>query len=263
MQNLHGKGCILAAMNKIIAILGAVSEEIAEIKKEMNISNRIRLEKSEAWPGKWLGKDIVLVRTGIGKQRAKEATRQVIEKFQPEVIISLGYAGALTEGMNVGDLLIAKNIISSESDSPSLEIEGPENSKWLELAKMIPPPGNAQLKVGRLLTVNQVVHTPKAKKELANRFQAEAVEMETLEIFLLARQNNITFISLRGISDAVNHELIDSSSFLSKDGEISKLKASCYVLTHPSSIKKVLSLQSHAKIATQNLTDFVSKLLSN
>ena len=144
-----------------------------------------------------------------------------------------------------------------------MEIEGSENSKWLELAKMIPPPGNAQLKVGRLLTVNQVVHTPKAKKELANRFKAEAVEMETFEIFLLARENNITFFSLRGISDAVNHELIDSSSFLSKDGEISKLKAGWYVLTHPKSIKKALSLQSHTKIATINLTEFIAKLLSN
>ena len=250
-------------MSKIIAILGAVSEEIAEIKKAMNISNRIRLEKSEAWPGKWLGKDIVLVRTGIGKQRAKEATRQLIAKFQPEVIISLGYAGALTDGMNVGDLLIAKTIISSESDSQPLEIEGPENLKWLELAKMTAPPNSAKLKVGRLLTVDQVVHTPKAKKELANRFQAEAVEMETLEIFQLARENNIAFISVRGISDAVNHELIDSSSFLGKDGKISRLKAGWYVLTHPNSIKKALSLQTQAKIATHNLTDFISKLVSN
>ena len=125
-------------MKKIIAIMGAVSEEIAGIKKVMNISKRVRLGKSEAWPGKWLGKDIVLVRTGIGKKRAKEATCQVIEKFQPEVIISLGYAGALIEGMNVGDLLIAKTIMSSESGSLSLEIEGPENSKWLELAKCFP-----------------------------------------------------------------------------------------------------------------------------
>ena len=250
-------------MKKIIAILGAVSEEIAGIKKAMNISNRVRLGKSEAWPGKWLGKDIVLVRTGIGKKRAKEATRQVIEKFQPEVIISLGYAGALIEGMNVGDLLIAKTIISSERDSLPLEIKGPENSKWLGLAKKIPPPDNVQLKVGRLLNVDQVVHTPAAKKELANRFEAEAVEMETLEIFLLARENNIAFISVRGISDAINHELMDSSSFLGKDGEISKLKAGWYVLTHPNSIKKAFSLQTHSKIATQNLTEFISKLVSN
>ena len=50
-----------ALLNKINQNKDAV---IAEIKKAMNISNRIRLEKSEAWPGKWLGKDIVLVRTG-------------------------------------------------------------------------------------------------------------------------------------------------------------------------------------------------------
>ena len=250
-------------MNKVIAILGAVSEEIAEIKKAMKISNRIRLEKSEAWPGKWLGKDIVLVRTGIGKQRAKDATRQVIEKYHPEVIVSLGYAGALIEGLNVGDLFVAKTILSSETGSTSFEIQGVENLKWLKLAKTISPPENAELKVGRLLTVDKVVHAPEDKRELARRFDAEAVEMETHETFMLARENKIAFISVRVISDAVNHELIDSSSFLRKDGKISKLKAGWYVLTHPKSIKKALSLQSHTKIATINLTEFIAKLLSN
>ena len=250
-------------MKKIIAILGAVAEEIAGIKKAMNISDRVRLGKSEAWPGKWQDKDIVLVRTGIGRQRSKDATRQVIEKFQPEMIISLGYAGALVEGMNVGDLFVAKTILSSKRDSASFEMEDPENSQWLEQAEKITPPNNAQLKAGRLLTVDQVVHTPTAKKELGIRFGAEAVEMETFDIALCARENSIAFISVRGISDAVNDELIDSSSFLGKDGEISKLKAGWYVLTHPGSIKKALSLQTHTKIATQNLTEFISQLVSN
>ena len=106
-------------------------------------------------------------------------------------------------------------------------------------------------------------HTPEDKKKLGKRFEAGAVEMETLEIFILARKNKIPFISVRAISDAVNHELIDSSSFLRKDGEISKFKAGWYVLTHPKSLKKALSLQSHARIATLNLTEFIAKLLSN
>ena len=55
--------------------MGAVSEEIAGIKRDMNISDRIRLGKSEAWPGKWKNKNILLVRTGVGKQRAEETTR--------------------------------------------------------------------------------------------------------------------------------------------------------------------------------------------
>ena len=249
-------------MNKTIAILGAVTEEIAGIKREINISDRVRLDKSEAWFGKYQGRNIVLVRTGVGRKRAQNATQQVIDKFNPEVIISMGYAGAITEGMNVGDMFVASTILSPESDSNSFEMDDPKNLKWLELAKNTPPPENVKLKIGRLITVDMVVHTPKAKKELGSRFRAEAVEMETLEIALLTRVNKIAFISIRGISDAVNHELIDCSSFLGSDGELSKLRAGWYVLTHPKSLKNAFSLRSNTQIATQNLTDFISRLIS-
>jgi len=249
-------------MNKTIAILGAVTEEIAGIKREINISDRVRLDKSEAWFGKYQGRNIVLVRTGVGRKRAQNATQQVIDKFNPEVIISMGYAGALTEGLNVGDMFVASTILSPESDSNSFEMDDPKNLKWLELAKKTPPPENVKLKIGRLITVDMVVHTPKAKKELGSRFRAEAVEMETLEIALLTRVNKIAFISIRGISDAVNHELIDCSSFLGSDGELSKLRAGWYVLTHPKSLKNAFSLRSNTQIATQNLTDFISRLIS-
>ena len=249
-------------MNETIAILGAVTEEIAGIKREINISDRVRLDKSEAWFGKYQGRNIVLVRTGVGRKRAQNATQQVIDKFNPEVIISMGYAGALTEGLNVGDMFVASTILSPESDSNSFEMDDPKNLKWLELAKNTPPPENVKLKIGRLITVDMVVHTPKAKKELGSRFRAEAVEMETLEIALLTRVNKIAFISIRGISDAVNHELIDCSSFLDSDGELSKLRAGWYVLTHPKSLKNAFSLRSNTQIATQNLTDFISRLIS-
>ena len=249
-------------MNETIAILGAVTEEIAGIKREINISDRVRLDKSEAWFGKYQGRNIVLVRTGVGRKRAQNATQQVIDKFNPEVIISMGYAGALTEGLNVGDLFVASTILSPDSDSTSFEMDDPKNLKWLELAKTTPSPENVKLKIGRLITVDMVVHTPKAKKELGSRFRAEAVEMETLEIALLTRVNKIAFISIRGISDAVNHELIDCSSFLGSDGELSKLRAGWYVLTHPKSLKNAFSLRSNTQIATQNLTDFISRLIS-
>jgi len=249
-------------MNETIAILGAVSEEIAGIKREINISDRVRLDKSEAWFGKYQGRNIVLVRTGVGRKRAQNATKQVIDKFNPEVVISMGYAGALTEGLNVGDMFVASTILSPESDSTSFEMDDPKNLKWLELAKKTPPPENVKLKIGRLITVDMVVHTPKSKKELGIRFGAEAVEMETLEIALLTRANKIPFLSIRGISDAVNHELIDCSSFLDSDGELSKLRAGWYVLTHPKSLKNAFSLRSNTQIATQNLTDFISRLIS-
>ena len=68
-------------MNDSIAIFGAVKEEIAGIKQAMNISDHVRLGKTSAWRGKWGKQDIILVRSGVGRQRAKDATLQIIDRF--------------------------------------------------------------------------------------------------------------------------------------------------------------------------------------
>jgi len=249
-------------MKNSLAILGAVPEEVAGIKKAMYIFDRTRLNKTETWTGTWREKNIILVRTGVGRQKAKQATIQVIDSFHPEAIISIGYAGALTAELKVGDLLIVDWILDGQNDFVPFEVEDSLNSEWLGLAKSISIPGELKIKVGKLITVNSVIHTPEAKQDLGKQFGADAVEMETIELAMLAREKKIPFLSVRGISDAVDHELIDSSSFLGSDGEISKLRAGWYVLTHPKSLKNAISLRSHTQIATQNLTDFISKLIS-
>ena len=256
------KACILVAMKKSIALLAAVSEEIAGIKKAMHIFDRTRLNKGETWTGSWREKNIMLVRTGVGRQKAKQATAQLIEKFYPEAIISIGYAGALNAELKVGDLLIANCILDGQNDSFAFKVGDSVNSEWLDLAKSISLSEELKIKAGKLITVNSVIHTPEGKQDLEKKFGADAVEMETIEIAMLAREKKIPFLSVRGISDEVDHELIDSSSFLGIDGEISKLRAGWYVLTHPKSLKNAISLRSHAQIATQNLTDFISKLIS-
>ena len=90
-------------MNDCIAIFGAVKEEIAGIKQAMNISDHIRLGKTSVWPGKWGKQSIVLVRSGVGQQRAEDATLQVIGRFKPSTLVSIGYAGAVQPDLNVGD----------------------------------------------------------------------------------------------------------------------------------------------------------------
>jgi adenosylhomocysteine nucleosidase len=238
---LQGKECILVVMKKSIAILAAVSEEISGIKKAMTIVDRTRLDKTEIWTGAWRGNNIILVRTGVGRKKAKQA---------------------LSAELKVGDLFIADHILNAQNNSVSFEMGDTLNSEWLDLAKSISLSGEIKIKVGKLITVNSVIHTQRAKQDLGKQFSADAVEMETIEIALLAHKNKIPFISVRGISDAVDHELIDSSSFLGRDGEISKLRAGWYVLTHPKSLKNAISLRSQTQLATQNLTNFISKLIS-
>ena len=49
----------------------------------------------------------------------------IIEKFHPEAIISIGYAGALTAELKVGDLFIADHILNEQNNSVSFEIKDP------------------------------------------------------------------------------------------------------------------------------------------
>jgi adenosylhomocysteine nucleosidase len=243
-------------MNNCIAIFGAVKEEIAGIKQAMNISDHTRLGKTSAWPGKWKKQSIILVRSGVGRQRAEDATLQVIDHFQPSTLVSIGYAGAVQPELNVGDLVIADTIIEEkrkEKYSP--------DSDWLNRAKNVSCPEGFKAIVGGLLTVDNVIHDSLSKQELGKNYGVQAVEMETSAIAKVAEEKDVPLLSLRVISDRLDQELLDSSSFLGSDGEISTLKAGWYVLTHPSSIKSALSLRSQTQIATQALTKFLSNLL--
>lgn len=244
-------------MNDYIAILGAVKEEIAGIKQAMNISDHVGLGKSSAWPGRWGKQNIVLVRSGVGRQRAEEATLQVIDRFKPVCLISIGYAGALQPELNVGDLVIADTIIEEKEKG-----EYSPDTGWFNRAKNISCPDDVKAIAGGLLTVDNVIHDSMSKQELGKQYNVKAVEMETSAIAKVAEEKKVPFLSLRVISDRMDQELLDSSSFLGSDGEISTLKAGWYVLTHPGSIKSALSLRTQTQNATRSLTKFVSDLLS-
>lgn len=243
------------AMNDCIAIFGAVKEEIAGIKQAMNISDHVRLGKTSAWPGRWGKQSIVLVRSGVGKQRAEDSTLQVIDRFQPRALISVGYAGAVQPELNVGDLVIANTILEEEGKKYF------PNPDWLGRARNIPCPDGFKMAVGGLLTVNTVIHGPSAKQELGKNYSVQAVEMETSAIAKVAEDKGLPLLSIRVISDRLDQELLDSSSFLGSDGEISTLKAGWYVLTHPGSIKSALSLRTQTQVATKTMTSFLSGLL--
>jgi adenosylhomocysteine nucleosidase len=243
-------------MNDCIAIFGAVKEEIAGIKQTMNISDHMRLGKTSAWTGKWGKQNIVLVRSGVGRQRAEDATLQVIDRFQPSTLISIGYAGAVQPDLNVGDLVIADTIIEEKKKG-----KYSPDSGWLNRAKDVPYPEGFKAVVGGLLTVDNVIHDSLSKQKIGENYSVQAVEMETSAIAKVAEEKDIPLLSLRVISDRLDQELLDSSSFLGSDGEISTLKAGWYVLTHPGSIKSALSLSSQTQIATQALTKFLSDLL--
>ena len=68
-------------MEKRIAIIGAIKDEIAGIKKEMRITNTLRWPTGNAFAGTWRDAPIVLVRSGMGCDRARRALAEIAGKY--------------------------------------------------------------------------------------------------------------------------------------------------------------------------------------
>ena len=233
-------------MGKRIAIIGAIKDEIAGIKKQMQITDTLRWPTGNAFVGEWHGRTIVLIRSGMGCDRARRALAEMAKKFELEQVISIGYAGALDPALKVGDLVVADQVVYYETmKNYSLD---------KELLSMMP-----EARRGTLLTVDSPAAKPQEKKALREKYSAVAVDMETFALAEGAETHHLPLASVRAITDTADQELIDCSPLVADDGDVSKLKAGWHILTHPGDLKGMIDLGQHAKLATANLTEYVSQ----
>ena len=247
-------------MNQPIFILGALREEISQIRKLMIVKEQFKARHADVWIGTWEGVGIVLVRTGIGKDCALIAMKEVLKRTVPALVLSVGYAGALDLSLNVGDLVVADKILEIDLGT-TFSKSYPVNSPKLNSFKGLISQEEIKVYKGSLLTVNQVISDSSTKQELGVCHQALAVDMETSSLIAHSIEKQIPFVSVRVISDTMDQSLMNISSLVDEKGEVSKVKAGWYAITHPHIIKNLISLRSQSQKATANLTKILGAFL--
>src|SRR5919201_6233493 len=60
-------------------------------------------------------RNAVVVCGGIGKSAATKAGRAIVETYRPEILVSAGFAGAVRADLKVADLLLAGEVMDTES----------------------------------------------------------------------------------------------------------------------------------------------------
>ena len=186
-------------MDQPVLILGALREEIAEIRGKMLVEDQFKVGHGDVWSGTWENRSIALVRTGVGKKCANKVLEDVLHKIEPSLILSTGYAGGLSRDLNVGDLVIADRVLDDSAKSFSgeeLSIAAPDR-QWLDQVKGLNPPGRFSIHYGTLLTVSEIVANSPTKLQLGSRRGALAVDMETSVLLTGAGEKNIPFLSIQ------------------------------------------------------------------
>lgn len=175
-----------------VAIIAALPGELAPLVRGWKATAK------DVWTGSVGEHACIAIAGGMGAAAANRAVALARSEFQPNVLVSYGWAGALTCSVKAGMACTISEVVDTTS------------GKHFETGD---PAGV------RLLTLNHVARGPE-KRKLAERHQAALADMEAAAVARLARQQRLKFFCYKGISDGYLDRLPDFSRFISAEGQL-------------------------------------------
>ena len=88
-----------------IGIIGAMDEEVAVLKEEMEVAETFEYATLQFFVGTLCGKEVIVVRSGIGKVNAALCAQILVDKFDVDVLMNTGIAGSLDAAIDIGDMV--------------------------------------------------------------------------------------------------------------------------------------------------------------
>ncbi|MCI6997133.1 MAG: 5'-methylthioadenosine/adenosylhomocysteine nucleosidase, partial [Eubacterium sp.] len=188
---------------------------------------RVNKASMEFYQGKLNGKDVVVVRSGIGKVNAAVCTQILADVFEVEAVINTGIAGSLRNEINIGDIVVSTDALQHDMDAvefgyPKGQIPGMKvfsfvaNAALRETAVRVCQKVNPDIQVfeGRVVSGDQFVASAEVKNKIIKEFAGYCTEMEGAAIAQTAYLNGIPFVVVRAISDkADNSATMDNLTF--------------------------------------------------
>jgi len=100
----------------MIGIIGAMENELKLLCDTMGSFKTEKIGNFEFNTGKIEGKDVTLLRCGIGKVNAAVGCALLIQLFKPVCVINTGSAGGINPKLKVGDAIISTGLVYHDVD---------------------------------------------------------------------------------------------------------------------------------------------------
>lgn len=201
-----------------IAVIGAMEQEVSLLRSKIqNLVTEIH-GGFEYYIGQVDGKDIILLKSGIGKVNAAIGTALLIKLYEPNYIINTGSAGGFHTDLEVGDIVISAAVCHHDVDvtpfgyelgqvpgSPACFLPSPS---LVEIAKnSIETLGEVSHMHGLIATGDRFMHHPEDVEKTRSDFpEMIACEMEAAAIAQTCQAFEVPFVIIRSLSDIAGKE---------------------------------------------------------
>ena len=190
----------------MIGIIGAMEEEVKALADMMSGVETATVAGMVFKKGQFKGKDVVVVRSGIGKVNAAVCTQILADRYNVDCVINTGVAGSLKNEINIGDIVISSDAIQHDMDAtgfgykmgviPRMPVSVFEaDRKLIDAARAACSEAVPEIGVfeGRVVSGDQFITDKDTKKRLVDTFAAYCTEMEGAAIAQAAYLNSIPF----------------------------------------------------------------------
>jgi len=223
----------------MIAVTFALPAESSEFLSRLRTRSRADRNGITTIRGKIGDRQIEVLHTGVGERVCRQRLGKFLEDQRFDLLISTGFAGALNDELQVGDLLLAKNFSTIEL-----------NEKRSSFSRV-------PIHMADLLTAPTLIDSSDERTEIARTSGAAAVDMETEFIARACAAHAIPMLSLRVITDtprepfpAPAHILFDIAK---QRTDLPKLAT--FFLAHPNRIPGLLQFARKIAHARKTLAD--------
>jgi len=198
-------------------------------------------EKRErnVWAGRLGEHACIAIAGGIGQEAATRACKLALREGDVKVLVSVGWAGALSCGLKPRSAYAVNEVIDAGTGERFVA-DYPEGYK--------------------LVTLDHVAGM-KEKRQLGTEHQAVMVDMEAAAVARVARDRNVSFYCFKGISDGSNDVLPNFSQFIGQDGQMRMPAFLFYVTFRPRYWAALKRLGENSKGAASMLSTFVPHCL--
>ena len=209
-----------------IAIIAAMEEEVAILKSKITDYQLERHLGCDFHIGKIVNCEIVLLQSGIGKVAAASGTTLLLNNYQVDAVINTGSAGGLSTELNIGDIIVSKDVFYHDVDLTAFGYKPGQMSgcpvsfaadvNYQSLAKQCIKKHGVNAVDGSIGSGDAFINGKSNLERIKQTFpDAIAVEMEAAAIGHVCWLFKVPFVVVRAISDnGDNESAVDFQSFL-------------------------------------------------
>ncbi|MDQ1474386.1 MAG: adenosylhomocysteine nucleosidase [Bryobacterales bacterium] len=225
-------------MSAPVLFVAADPREFAGWVSRWTDVRKMQLPVHWARAGKWRGREMIAIANGAGWERAAAAVRAA---ERPSAVYNIGFCGALTATLGIGDVFVATDVLSGGSRYP------------------VGTPARSEGCSGTLISVARIAQTAAEKKKLSQT-GAMVVEMEAAGVARASEELGVPFYCVRAVSDLFLEDFAnDFNEFLMFDGRFDVLRLIIGAFHSPvARFGELIRLSRRTALASKNLGEFLA-----